>query len=374
MRRHFLSLTSLATVLAVAGMAFPASSLNMSRAASPLVQTHARAVLAAGASASPARGDRAAVVWHDPSPHKVRYVRISKDVQLEVLDWGGSGAPIILLAGSGDTAHVFDEFAPTIAARHHVYGITRRGYGASGYDPLQYGSDRLGDDVVAVMDALELQRSILMGHSFAGAELSDVATRYPGRIAGLVYLEAAYTFAFRGEGAPTMDEFQQLLSEEPKPPAPVPADLASFTALQAYYERMTGIRIPEAELRQQWEGTADGRVSARRSFPGRATITEGAREFSHIAAPALVVFANPHNLGPWLNHNPDPSIATAVKAYQIKYADFTKRQAKAVADGMPNAHVVTLRNANHRIFLSNQTEVLKRALDAWELVESAPPQ
>src|SRR5262245_11665458 len=39
--------------------------------------------------------------WQDPSPHRVRYVSVEKDVQLEVLDWGGSGRGIVLLAGSG---------------------------------------------------------------------------------------------------------------------------------------------------------------------------------------------------------------------------------------------------------------------------------
>ena len=63
-----------------------------------------------------------------------------------MLDWGGSGGPVILLAGGGNTAHVFDEFAPKLAASYHVYGITRRGFGASTYAPLEEGADRLGED------------------------------------------------------------------------------------------------------------------------------------------------------------------------------------------------------------------------------------
>jgi hypothetical protein len=46
--------------------------------------------------------------WHDPSPHKVQFITVQERVQLEVLDWGGSGRPIVLLAGGGFTAHVFD--------------------------------------------------------------------------------------------------------------------------------------------------------------------------------------------------------------------------------------------------------------------------
>src|SRR5689334_4263258 len=77
--------------------------------------------------------------WHDPSPHRVRSVTVEPNVRLEVLDWGGSGRPIILLNGLGGTAHGFDDFAPKLASISHVYGITRRGYGSSsspsdGYD------------------------------------------------------------------------------------------------------------------------------------------------------------------------------------------------------------------------------------------------
>jgi len=37
-------------------------------------------------------------------------------VRLEVLDFGGTGPPIVLLAGLGTSAHVFDEFAPKLTA------------------------------------------------------------------------------------------------------------------------------------------------------------------------------------------------------------------------------------------------------------------
>jgi len=60
-----------------------------------------------------------------PSPHAVRFVTVEKGVRLEALDWGGSGSPVVLLAGGGNTAHVFDEFAPKLTSDHHVYGINR---------------------------------------------------------------------------------------------------------------------------------------------------------------------------------------------------------------------------------------------------------
>jgi non-heme chloroperoxidase len=88
--------------------------------------------------------------WRDPSPHSVQFVTVDKNVRLEVLDWGGSGRAVVLravvlLAGGGDTAHVFDEFAPKLTADYHVYGVTRRGFGASSVPASGYRADRLGD-------------------------------------------------------------------------------------------------------------------------------------------------------------------------------------------------------------------------------------
>ena len=132
----------------------------------------------------------------DSSPHTTRYITVDKNVNLEVLDWGGSGRPMVLLAGLGETAHIFDGFAPKLTPRYRVYGITRRGYGNSTTPQSGYSADRLGDDVLAVLDALHLERPVLVGHSIAGEELSSIGSRYPQRVAGLVYLEAAYQYAY----------------------------------------------------------------------------------------------------------------------------------------------------------------------------------
>jgi non-heme chloroperoxidase len=132
--------------------------------------------------------------WHDPSPHQIRFVTVQPGVKIETLDWGGTGRPLILIAGAGGTAHTFDDFALLLAPHFHVYGVTRRGYGDSSRPRNGYDADRLGDDVVAVIRTLNIKRPILMGHSFGGQEVSDVATRYPTLIAGAIYLDAVYSY------------------------------------------------------------------------------------------------------------------------------------------------------------------------------------
>ncbi|UFH57788.1 alpha/beta fold hydrolase [Spirosoma sp. KNUC1025] len=48
------------------------------------------------------------------SGHQTRLVSVADSVTLEVLDWGGEGQALVFLAGLGNTAHVFDEFAPNL--------------------------------------------------------------------------------------------------------------------------------------------------------------------------------------------------------------------------------------------------------------------
>ena len=107
-----------------------------------------------------------AIAQMDSSPHKVQLVTVEQGVQLEVLDWGGSGRPLIFLAEAGDTAHRFDGFSPRFTGQHHVYRITRRGLGASSKPAPangNYSADHLGDDVLTVMKALHVERPVLVG-------------------------------------------------------------------------------------------------------------------------------------------------------------------------------------------------------------------
>src|SRR5258707_12321652 len=108
--------------------------------------------------------------WKDPSPHITQFVTVDKNVRLEVLDWGGSGRPLVLLAGGGDTAHVFDDFAPKLTPTFHVYGITRRGFGESGFSPEGYGANPPGDDVLAIPGSLKLIRPVRVGPPLGGEE------------------------------------------------------------------------------------------------------------------------------------------------------------------------------------------------------------
>jgi pimeloyl-ACP methyl ester carboxylesterase len=57
--------------------------------------------------------------WQDPSRHTSHFVTVN-GVRLHYLDCGGSGEPLVLIHGLGDTAHYFDDLAPALRDRWRV--------------------------------------------------------------------------------------------------------------------------------------------------------------------------------------------------------------------------------------------------------------
>ena len=295
--------------------------------------------------------------WKDPSPHSVQFVSVDANVRLEVLDWGGSGAAMVLLSGLGNTAHVFDDFALKFKGQYHVYGITRRGFGASSVPKSGYEADRLGDDVLAVLDSIHIDRPILVGHSIGGTELSSIGSRHPERVAGLIYLDAGYGYAFNDGTAPTIQEMQAL--PRPEPPRAADSDRISFAALRAWYQRVNGYTFPEAEFHQVADVTADGRPGPPRSSPANEAIIAGDQRYTRIPAPALAIFAVPHQLDAWIESSSDTRVRELAKAFSAGERVLVEKQVKAFEQGVPSARVVRLPGANHYVFLSNEADVLR---------------
>jgi non-heme chloroperoxidase len=286
----------------------------------------------------------------DHSPHAVQFVTVEPGVQLEVLDWGGSGRPLIFLAGSGDTAHRFDGFAPRFVAQHHVYGITRRGFGASSKPAPasgNYSADHLGDDVLAVMQALHIERPVLVGHSLAGQELSSIGSRFPQKVAGLIYLDAATGFAYYDPTHPSIEieisDIKKRIDE---------IETGGVDEQKKLLELEPVIAKFETVLHQSNAEAANMPPLPPRS-PINAALNFGAQRYTNIPVPALAIYACPHN---W---DRLPANETARKAALL--ADDTARcnaWADAFSRGVPSARVVRIPNADHYVYLSNEAEVV----------------
>jgi non-heme chloroperoxidase len=295
---------------------------------------------------------------HEVSPYSVHFVTVEKDVKLEVIDWGGSGKSLVLLAGGGNTAHIFDDFAPKLTDEFHVYGITRRGFGASQFAPVK-NADRLAQDIITVLDSLEINKPVLVAHSIGGAEMNLVARMAPGRISALIYLEAGYPYAFSHEKGPTMQDFFNL-GGGAQHPSPQEKDLANFETLQNWDAETYGFRRPVSEFRQTWDSTAQGQPTRPRQFPGFEIfqpLLSNPGSNVIIPLPALVIFAVPHKREKWTTGSADSTIRNQSEVYFSRIDDLTKKQADVFEATVPSAQVVRM-DGMHYIFLSNETEVL----------------
>ena len=89
------------------------------------------------------------------------------------------------------------------------------------------------------------------------------------------------------------------------------------------------------------------------------TLISGGQKYTRIPVPSLFIFANPHSLGTWVESSADASVRSDAKAYSTTLGTMTERQKKSVESGVPAAHVITIPNGNHFVFLSNETECLR---------------
>jgi pimeloyl-ACP methyl ester carboxylesterase len=318
------------------------------------------------------------VEWKDPSSHAVKFVTVEENVQLEVLDWGGSGPPLVLLAGLGATAHAYDDLAPPLTARYRVLAITRRAHGRSSAPPAGYGFGRLAEDVLRVIETAGIVRPIVIGHSFAGEEMHILGARYSEKIAGLVYLDAAFD---RGDDSDT-EAYNAVARTLPNPPAPTATDRASFAAVRAYLERTQGAAGPEAHLRARFLTNPDGSIRGEWApeLPIRQEITKEMRAAydaykpAPIRVPAIAIYAAPKSVDDLMRRGSssrsrfpedliartanEPAVRESVeKLYQLTRARVEAHE-KWFKSFAPQGTVAEIAGS-HFVFLSNEAEVVR---------------
>ena len=297
-----------------------------------------------------------------------RFVDVGDGVTDEVLDWGGLGRPVLLLPGSGNTAHVFEDFAPKLieGCRVHVYGITRRGYGISSKPERGYSTPELAEDDWRVIQALKLQKPVVIGHSMAGSEMTFLAQKHSSELTALVYLDA---------NADPMDypwsnaEFRALtikaMKGAPGPPKRTAADESSVEAFQAFQERTGDAPFPADEIRNMYVINPDGSVGKNRTPAYVGHEIDGGsipKDYRGIDIPVLALLAVPPAPGDkWKEHPPksDEERLDSERSDEILMESIHRWEGN-LKRADPRANVVEIAGAHHYMFLSEQIVVLQR--------------
>jgi len=288
-----------------------------------------------------------------------KLIAVDNNVHLHYLDFGGNGPALVFLPGLGSTAYIFNDFAPRFTDRFHVYALTRRGYGSSDLTSGGYGLPGRVEDLHCFLQAMNIKRVILAGHSIAGDEMTAFATKYPAQVAALVYLDAAYD------------------RSDTRVPKPDPALMAkvreswygtespTYASLDVRRERMKKMYFgvwsdaQEKNMREISVTNVDGSVSDRTPSWIDSAIQEDSKKqhprLQDVKAPALLLFARQR-----LENRPLKMDRVTRRAlmdeedryekYFQKYIDENRRR---------NFKITVLENTMHGLFLEKPTEVAK---------------
>lgn len=118
-------------------------------------------------------------------------VEVDEKVSLEADVWeGGSGRPFLLVHGLASNRRLWDGVATRLhELGHPVASVDLRGHGRSDKPDTGYDFATMGDDLVAVLDALDLPAAVLVGQSTGGNIVVDLAARRPDRALGVAGID-----------------------------------------------------------------------------------------------------------------------------------------------------------------------------------------
>jgi pimeloyl-ACP methyl ester carboxylesterase len=214
------------------------------------------------------------------------------------------------------------------------------------------------------MDQMNIHHPVLIGHSFAGEELSSVCSRFPSRIAGLVYLDAAYRYAFspahRGDFRIDTLELRRELTASLDAISPA----ESRNAIDRLQEMLPQFQADLAEQKKLLANAPDmpavdydEQVKERSTLAGQIekAALDGERRHAELKCPVLAIFALPHDNGLPPGPKRDAADASDMQMFGPLADSFEA--------GVPSARVIRIAHAKHAVYQSNEPEVVRYTED-----------
>ena len=121
-------------------------------------------------------------------------IKLENGVRLRYAEQGNKeGLPVILLHGYSDSSFSYSRVMPLMDARYRVFALDQRGHGESDRPVSGYKFADFASDVLAFMDAKNLSKAIIVGHSMGSFVAQHIALSVPKRIEKLILIGSATT-------------------------------------------------------------------------------------------------------------------------------------------------------------------------------------
>jgi non-heme chloroperoxidase len=204
--------------------------------------------------------------------------RLASGPQVHYAEQGDpDGEAIVFVHGWPDSWFSFSRVLGLLPPRYHTYAFDQRGFGDSERPACCYGIDDLAADVVAFLDAVDIERATLVGHSLGSFIARRVAETHPERIARLVLIGSAVTAA--NEVLLEVQASLQTLED------PVPAQFArEFQSSTAY------LPLPEAFFEQIVAESLKLPARLWREVLNGVIAFDDAADLGRILAPTLLIW------------------------------------------------------------------------------------
>lgn len=161
----------------------------------------------------------------DPVP---RLVRLATGPRVNCVQSGDpTGEPVVFVHGWPDSWFSYSRVLPMLPDDFHAVAFDQRGFGDSDRPGSGYSIPEMATDVIALLDALGLERSTLVGHSFGSFVARQAAIASPERVKELVLIGTG--FAASNE---VTRELQRSLRDLPDP---VPLEFSREFAQSTVY-------------------------------------------------------------------------------------------------------------------------------------------
>jgi non-heme chloroperoxidase len=294
---------------------------------------------------------------------KSKFVNVN-GIRLHYLDWGGNGPVLLFLTGMGCSAYIFGDFAPRFVDQFHVLALDRRGHGDSDYPETGYDPETLTEDLRQFLDALQIEKVILAGHSMGYIELCHFTALYPERVRKLVFLDAAYDNT-SAENKTVFDKnpLPQMIPAWPDDPTTIDEYIATTRRL---YPAMAVIwnNVMDEQTRHTTKTTTDGKVVDKMSDVISKAISDTfvsyVPEYSAIQIPTLSFFAIRDGVdylsSDYMTEDQKVQVTdffkTVLQPHQKTYIEQFQRN-------VPHARVVEIPNGHHYCFIKQEQVVFE---------------